>query len=171
MLNGRAQKNQEPEPSDSKTHILWLYYTFLPFKYLLSCDSHQSEREIDGSRNCLGGKDLSFYIQIARRQQIQDLQIQEKNRNCLWPQGGESQTEIDYSLREEKVITPRLWSHQQNATHNENGHLYCDKIKEIIKQCSEIKGLKLTWNEREANNQWELSLLAAMLVEMLSIKG
>lgn len=45
-------------------------------------------------------------------------------------------TEIAYSLREEKVITPRLWSHHQDATHNEKGHLYCDKIKDIIKQYS-----------------------------------
>lgn len=124
---------KKPDISDSKAHILWFYYTLLPFKYLPSCDSHQWQRGIDGKRDCLWVKDLSFHIQIARKEQIQDLQIQ---GGGVGNQKKKKITEIANSLREEKVIIPRLWSHHQNITHNEKRRLYCDKIKDIIKCCS-----------------------------------
>lgn len=34
-----------------------------------------------------------------------------------------------------------------------------------------MEGLKLNSHEKEANNQWDLSLLGAMSVEIMSIKG
>ena len=47
----------------------------------------------------------------------------EESRNCLQPQGGESQT-------------PRLQCHPPKVTRHEKGYQYCDKIRGIIKYCS-----------------------------------
>lgn len=107
---------------DSKDYIPWLYYILLPLKYLRSCDSHKFERAIDGNRNRLWRKHLSFHIQIAKQQQVQDWQAQGKKK-------------IAYSLREEKVTTPGYGAITK-MQHTMKRDIYYEKIKDIIKRCN-----------------------------------
>lgn len=97
LLNGGARRIRNQDVWFQSPYFLTILYHPCASQIPTNCGFHQLKRGIDGSRNSLWGKNLSFHIQIVRRQWALDLQIQKRKKK-------KKKTEIAYSLREEKVI-------------------------------------------------------------------